>query len=214
MADPNQERLAVIIDADNANPGTIEELLQEVAKYGTASVKRAYGDWTTSNLRSWKEVLHKHAIQPIQQFSYTRGKNATDSAMIIDAMDLLFKGNFSGFCIVSSDSDFTRLATRIREEGLTVYGFGEEKTPEPEQAGKRESLRKVVTTAIEAVAKDDGWAALSSVGQYISKNHPSFDSRNYGFPRLGELMESQKYVETRYSQAGEHRQISVKLKGR
>jgi hypothetical protein len=156
--------------------------------------------------------------------------------MIIDAMDLLFKGNFSGFCIVSSDSDFTRLATRIREEGLTVYGFGEEKTPEPfiaacdrfifvevlgkdqkpvpEQAGKRESLRKVVTTAIEAVAKDDGWAALSSVGQYISKNHPSFDSRNYGFPRLGELMESQKYVETRYSQAGEHRQISVKLKGR
>src|SRR5690606_15788027 len=104
--------------------------LAEIARYGTANIKRAYGDWTTTNLRGWKEVLHKLAIQPIQQFSYTSGKNATDSSLIIDAMDLLHAGGLNGFCLVSSDSDFTRLAIRIREAGLLVYGFGEKKTPE------------------------------------------------------------------------------------
>ena len=121
--------LAVLIDADNANPAIIEGLLAEVARLGIASVKRIYGNWTTNQLGSWKEVLLEYSIQPIQQFSYTTGKNATDSAMIIDAMDLLYTGHFSGFCIVSSDSDFTRLASRIRESGLRVYGFGEHKTP-------------------------------------------------------------------------------------
>ena len=124
-------RLAVLIDADNAQPAMIEELLAEVAKYGTAHVKRAYGDWTGTNLRGWKDQLLAQSIQPIQQFAYTRGKNATDAAMVIDAMDLLYSGRFDGFCIVSSDSDFTRLAARIRESGLTVYGFGERKTPKP-----------------------------------------------------------------------------------
>jgi uncharacterized LabA/DUF88 family protein len=124
-------RLAVLIDADNAQPSIIEGLLAEVAKYGTAHVKRAYGDWTTSNLSGWKERLLAQSIQPIQQFAYTRGKNATDAAMVIDAMDLLYSGRFDGFCIVSSDSDFTRLAGRLRESGLTVYGFGERKTPKP-----------------------------------------------------------------------------------
>jgi uncharacterized LabA/DUF88 family protein len=124
-------RLAVLIDADNAQPSIIEGLLAEVAKYGTAQVKRAYGDWTTSNLKGWKEELLAQSIQPIQQFAYTRGKNATDAAMVIDAMDLLYSGRFDGFCIVSSDSDFTRLAGRLRESGLTVYGFGERKTPKP-----------------------------------------------------------------------------------
>ena len=124
-------RLAVLIDADNAQPTMIEELLAEVAKYGTAHVKRAYGDWTGTNLRGWKDQLLAQSIQPIQQFAYTRGKNATDAAMVIDAMDLLYSGRFDGFCIVSSDSDFTRLAARIRESGLTVYGFGERKTPKP-----------------------------------------------------------------------------------
>jgi uncharacterized LabA/DUF88 family protein len=124
-------RLAVLIDADNAQPSIIEGLLAEVAKYGTAHVKRAYGDWTTSNLGGWKEHLLAQSIQPIQQFAYTRGKNATDAAMVIDAMDLLYSGRFDGFCIVSSDSDFTRLAGRLRESGLTVYGFGERKTPKP-----------------------------------------------------------------------------------
>jgi uncharacterized LabA/DUF88 family protein len=127
--DISQAKLAVLIDADNTNPAIIEGLLDEVAKYGVASVKRIYGDWTSNNLRSWKDRLLEYAIQPIQQFSYTTGKNATDSAMIIDAMDLLYSEKLDGFCIVSSDSDFTRLASRLRESGLTVYGFGEKKTP-------------------------------------------------------------------------------------
>ena len=126
-----QDRLAVLIDADNAQASLVEPLLAEIAKYGTASVKRIYGDWTTPNLGSWKNTLLEHSIQPIQQFRYTVGKNATDSAMIIDAMDLLHSRRFAGFCLVSSDSDFTRLAARIREEGLLVYGFGERKTPKP-----------------------------------------------------------------------------------
>jgi uncharacterized LabA/DUF88 family protein len=125
------DKLAVLIDADNARPAIVEGLLAEIAKYGTAHVKRIYGDWTKPDLNGWKEVLLRHSIQPIQQFRYTVGKNATDSAMIIDAMDLLYAERFDGFCIVSSDSDFTRLASRIRESGLTVYGFGERKTPEP-----------------------------------------------------------------------------------
>lgn len=130
MTKDNQPRLAVLIDADNAQAGLIDGLLAEVAKYGIASVKRIYGDWTTPNLGSWKTVLLEHSIHPIQQFRYTTGKNATDSAMIIDAMDLLYSGRFDGFCLVSSDSDFTRLASRIREAGLTVYGFGRETTPQ------------------------------------------------------------------------------------
>ena len=125
----NQAKLAVLIDADNTQPAIIDGLLNEVAKYGVASVKRIYGDWTSTNLRSWKDRLLEYAIQPIQQFSYTSGKNATDSAMIIDAMDLLYTEKLDGFCIVSSDSDFTRLAARIRESGRIVYGFGEKKTP-------------------------------------------------------------------------------------
>jgi uncharacterized LabA/DUF88 family protein len=125
----SQDKLAVLIDADNTQAMIIEGLLAEVAKYGVASVKRIYGDWTSNNLRSWKDMLLDHAIQPIQQFSYTTGKNATDSAMIIDAMDLLYSEHLDGFCIVSSDSDFTRLASRIRESGRKVYGFGEKKTP-------------------------------------------------------------------------------------
>lgn len=124
-------KLAVLIDADNAQPAIVEGLLAEIAKFGTANVKRIYGDWTSTKLRGWKEHLLQHSIQPIQQFGYTTGKNATDSAMIIDAMDLLYTHQFDGFCIVSSDSDFTKLAARIRESGLTVYGFGEKKTPDP-----------------------------------------------------------------------------------
>jgi uncharacterized LabA/DUF88 family protein len=123
-------KLAVLIDAENTSASLIELLLTEIAKYGTAHVKRIYGDWTNTLLSSWKPKLHKLAIQPIQQFRYTTGKNATDSALIIDAMDLLYTQNFDGFCIVSSDSDFTRLASRIREAGLIVYGLGGEKTPE------------------------------------------------------------------------------------
>ena len=153
-----QRRLAVLIDADNAQASIIEGLLAEIARYGVASVKRIYGDWTSSHANSWKHSLLKHSINPVQQFPYTTGKNATDSTMIIDAMDLMYTGRFDGFCIVSSDSDFTRLAQRLREEGLMVFGFGEKKTPESFVAAcdkfvYTEVLRPEVTPAAPASAK-------------------------------------------------------------
>ncbi len=218
MAIQTSDRLAVLIDADNAQASIAQDLLTEISRYGTASVKRAYGDWTTSNLKSWKEHLHKLAIQPIQQFSYTTGKNSTDSSLIIDAMDLLHSGRVDGFCLVSSDSDFTRLATRLRESGVVVYGFGEAKTPEPfvsacDKFIYTEILRpkktapvvpasstvpppdEIIRTAIEATARESGWSPLSAVGAMISKTHPSFDSRNYGFSKLGELVRKQDFLE-------------------
>ncbi|MBS7458558.1 NYN domain-containing protein [Coralloluteibacterium stylophorae] len=146
-------QLAVLIDADNSDPGRVEGLVTEIAKYGRASVKRAYGNWTSPQLGGWKKALLTHSIQPVQQFSYTTGKNATDSAMIIDAMDLLYSGRFDGFCIVSSDSDFTRLAARIREQGLLVYGFGERKTPQPFVAA---CDRFVYTEILDADADEEG----------------------------------------------------------
>ena len=127
----NELRLAVLIDADNAPRTALREIMAEVAVYGSATIKRIYGDWTAPNMGSWKPLLLEHAITPFQQYSYTTGKNATDSAMIIDAMDILYSGNCDGFVLVSSDSDFTRLATRLREAGMKVYGMGEKKTPKP-----------------------------------------------------------------------------------
>ena len=125
-----QQKFAVLIDGDNAQASLLPQILAEVSKVGLITIRRIYGDWTTTSMNQWKESLHKHAIQPVQQFMYTTGKNATDSAMIIDAMDLLHSNDVQGFCIVSSDSDYTRLATRIREDGLFVIGVGEKKTPE------------------------------------------------------------------------------------
>jgi uncharacterized LabA/DUF88 family protein len=214
----NSDRLAVLIDADNAQASVLPELLAEVSKYGTASVKRAYGDWTTPDLKGWKAHLQKHAIQPVQQFSFTTGKNATDSALIIDAMDLLHSGQLDGFCLVSSDSDFTRLATRLRESGVGVYGFGEHKTPEPfvaacdrfifteilrpepPEAAKTAKpigapLRKIIVPAVEACAREDGWAYLGGVGSIVLKTHSSFDPRNYGYSKLGELVRNQPYLD-------------------
>src|SRR5271170_5747243 len=159
MASENSTRLAVLIDADNAQPSITEGLLAEVAKYGTAHVKRAYGDWTAPQLKGWKDQLLSQSIQPIQQFAYTRGKNATDAAMVIDAMDLLYSGRFDGFCIVSSDSDFTRLAARLRESGLTVYGFGERKTPKPFVAACDKFIYIENLTYHESVAAPAGEAA-------------------------------------------------------
>jgi uncharacterized LabA/DUF88 family protein len=215
--DKGQQRvLAVLIDADNTSPSIVEPLFAEIAKYGVAMVKRIYGDWTSPHLKGWKAVLLEYAIHPIQQFSYTKGKNATDSALIIDAMDLLYSDRFDGFCIVASDSDYTRLASRIREQGVTVYGFGEKKTPSPlvtacdkfiyteilsqaeEGIGDSSvdtkalrgdtSLVKLLRESVDAVADEDGWAYLGSVGQQISKQSPSFDSRNYGYSKLGALV--------------------------
>jgi len=139
-----QRRLAVLIDADNAQASVIEPLLAEVARFGVASVKRIYGDFTSTRLQQWKNVLLEHSIQPVQQFAYTSGKNATDSSLIIDAMDLMYTRRFDGFCLVTSDSDFTRLAQRLREEGLTVYGFGEKKTP----AAFRQACDTFITTEV------------------------------------------------------------------
>ncbi len=206
--------LAVLIDADNARADHIDQLLVEVAKYGRASVRRAYGDWTSTQLSPWKQQLLRHSIEPIQQFSYTTGKNATDSSLIIDAMDLLHAGHLDGFCLVSSDSDFTRLAARIREDGMVVYGFGERKTPKPFVAAcdtfiyienltappavaapeqeapklKRDkALDKLLAEAVNAAAGDDNWANLGAVGSNLSRLASDFDSRTWGFAKLKDL---------------------------
>lgn len=131
MKTPNDTRIAVLIDADNIPSANVKAMMEEIAKYGTPTFKRIYGDWTKPNLAGWKNVLLENAIAPIQQYGYTTGKNATDSAMIIDAMDILYSDKVDAFCIVSSDSDFTRLATRLREAGMMVLGMGEKKTPNP-----------------------------------------------------------------------------------
>jgi hypothetical protein len=237
MASIANDNLAVLIDADNAQASIIHELLAEVSRYGTASVKRAYGDWTTPSLKKWKDHLHESAIQPIQQFSYTTGKNSTDSALIIDAMDLLHAGGLNGFCLVSSDSDFTRLATRIRESGLVVYGFGERKTPKPFVAAcdkfiysdilkpaksgdtktkpQAEPLKPMITEAINAAAQDDGWANLGTVGSALQKTNPSFDPRNYGCQKLGELVRKQKYLDVKdvpVTSGSGGRQILIRMK--
>jgi hypothetical protein len=221
MSSNPSQKLAVLIDSDNAQASVAAELMTEVARYGVATVKRAYGDWTTPNLSGWKDVLHTLAIQPIQQFRYTSGKNATDSALIIDAMDLLHGGTVDGFCLVSSDSDFTRLATRIREAGLGAYGFGEKKTPAafvaacdkfvfteilrppakgpapPAVVGQAEDLQRAVLQAVASAAREEGWAALSAVGTYLTQADPSFDSRNFGFSKLGDLVKAQAYLEVK-----------------
>ncbi|MDR1126598.1 MAG: NYN domain-containing protein [Treponema sp.] len=213
-----QAKLAVLIDADNAQSVNIDGLLDEVAKYGVASIKRIYGDWTSTQLRSWKDKLLEYAIQPIQQFSYTKGKNSTDSAMIIDAMDLLYSEKLDGFCIVSSDSDFTRLAARLREGGKIVYGFGEKKTPRsfvavcdkfifteilgPQQEADEDKpiirirkdltidtkLMHLLSDTVDDIADETGWAYLGSVGQKINNRSSEFDPRNYGYKKLGDLI--------------------------
>lgn len=155
-------RLAVLIDADNAQASVMEGILAEVAKFGEATVRRVYGDFTASTSASWKAVLQKHAIKPVQQFAYTTGKNATDSALIIDAMDLYYTGNFDGFCLVTSDSDFTGLAMRLREGGLRVFGFGEEKTP---LAFRNACDRFILTEVLRSAAV----AALKQVAVTPSK---------------------------------------------
>ncbi len=241
MTNVPTQKLAVLIDADNAQPSIVEGLLAEIAKYGTANVKRIYGDWTGSHLRSWKEVLLLLSIQPIQQFRYTVGKNATDAAMIIDAMDLLYTNKFDGFCIVSSDSDFTKLASRIRESGLVVYGFGEKKTPEPFVSAcdkfiytevltskeddtlsiKRKSsnalkqdtkLVNLLRNAVEASSDDSGWAHLAPMGSTIAKQAPEFDPRNYGYKKLGELVAATKLFQIEERTVGDGPSKAVYLK--
>lgn len=257
------DRLAVLIDADNASASLAEPLLKEIAKYGTANVKRLYGNWTKPQLGSWKDKLNEFGIQPIQQFEYTKGKNSTDSALIIDAVDLLYTQNFDGFCIVSSDSDFTRLASRIREAGLVVYGFGERKTPKPfvvacdkfiyteilEEPKDRadhpvtdtltgenkpsistsvgsmystiqdlkndQKLVNLLKDAYEAIAGEDGWANLGPMGTQLTKLSPSFDSRNFGYKKLGELIRAIDLFEikkTPHEKNPDAKVLQIKLK--
>lgn len=211
-------RIAILIDGDNAQALLIEQILVESGKYGNATIRRVYGDWTTPNMNSWKETLNIHAFQPIQQFRYTVGKNATDSAMIIDAMDILHSDQVDGFCLVSSDSDYTRLATRIRESGMLVVGIGEKKTPRAfvsacnvfiytenlsrrsrsgggkprktnHMSSQERELVELVSQAMDMVGPDDdGWTRLSEVGTALRRIDPGFDPRSFGHRQLSQLI--------------------------
>ena len=195
-------------------------MMEEIAKYGNPTIKRIYGDWTRPGLTKWKNLLLENAITPIQQYGYTTGKNATDSAMIIDAMDILYSGKVNGFCLVSSDSDFTRLATRLREAGMQVIGIGEKKTPNPfivacdkfiyieilkKQTEEKIENKEITALAVDSITKkeiklisatindlsdEEGWAFLGDVGSLLQKKQPNFDSRNYGFEKLTPLIKS------------------------
>ena len=250
MQEGSELRIAVLIDADNVPYAHVKGMLEEISRYGTPTIKRIYGDWTSSNLSGWKKVLLENAIIPIQQYGYTVGKNSTDSAMIIDAMDILYTGQVNGFCLVSSDSDFTRLAMRLREAGMRVLGMGEKKTPTPfiaacdrfiyleilnaekeeqkeeqreenknegrsarrrsrpkaaavdntaSESGETErakvgrvdaSLIKLIASSVDDIADENGWAFLGDVGNLIQKKQPSFDSRNYGYRKLTQLIQA------------------------
>ena len=231
MIQQTDARLAVLIDADNIPKKCLKAVFEEVALYGTPTIKRIYGDWTRPELAGWKNELLENALTPIQQYGYTSGKNSTDSAMIIDAMDILYSGRTDGFCIVSSDSDFTRLATRLREAGMKVFGFGERKTPNPfivacdkflyievimaqpktneqEQAEapeqESESVKKkaekqtrgskelfnLLSSSINDLQDEDGWAFLGELGNLLIKKQPDFDPRNYGYRSLTPLVKS------------------------
>ncbi len=238
-------RLAVLIDGDNIPSQQVKEMMEEIAKYGNPTIKRIYGDWTKPHLSKWKNVLLENAINPVQQYSYTTGKNATDSAMIIDAMDILYSDKVDGFCLVSSDSDFTRLATRLREAGKLVLGIGEMKTPDPfivacdkfiyveilkQQAADTEGQEKqvnprqvekigpklvrLISSTIDDLGDEDGWAFLGDVGNLLQKKQPNFDSRIYGFEKLTPLIKSmsQFEVEERENHKGRYRLIFVRNK--
>lgn len=216
-SEPRSPRLAVLIDADNASAKIADGLFEEIAKIGEASVRRIYGDFANPRSKSWADTLSKHAIIPQQQFAYTVGKNASDITLVIDAMDLLHSGRFDGFCLVSSDSDFTRLAARIREQGVDVFGFGEQKTPESfRQACRRfiytENLLPTAQTesadpatpvkslkppsaAVPTIRKiiaqmdtEDGWVPLGAVGTQLANLAPDFDPRTFGFRKLSDLV--------------------------
>jgi len=223
MTDRNLPLLAVLIDADNISANHVDAIFNEIASFGDASIRRIYGDFQGGGPQGWtKEVLAEHAIIPHQQFTNVTKKNASDIALVIDAMDIMHSGRFNGFVIVSSDSDFTRLASRIREQGLDVYGIGEEKTPKPlRNAYKRfilvENLsnddtnaeaadpkkappskaRPLILAAMQAVDKDAKWVALSSLGKQLNAVDPSFDPRNYGCRNLSTLLKEGKEFEVK-----------------
>ena len=218
--------IALLIDADNASPDSLDPVLTVLAELGTVNIRRVYGNWSKPALKGWSEMTHRHAIEPLQQFDVTKGKNATDMKMTIDAMDLLFGGRVSGFGIMSSDSDFMPLAMRIRQDGLPVYGFGTAKTPDSfkqactrfidvsaliestqdtppaEQLKVDKELLDLLSAAIKASKRDErGFASLSEVGQRAG-NRSSFDARNYGVSRLSELVEAMPNFATEKRESG------------
>jgi uncharacterized LabA/DUF88 family protein len=237
-SEPRSPRLAVLIDADNTSAKIVDGLFEEVAKIGEASVRRIYGDFSGTRSKAWADVLAKHAIIPQQQFAYTTGKNASDITLVIDAMDLLHSGRFDGFCLVSSDSDFTRLAARIREQGIDVFGFGEQKTPESfRQACRRffytenlipgavkdeqstastvkplQPVRAAVPLIKKVLAQEeteDGWVNLGTVGKQLLNLAPDFDPRTFGFRKLSDLIRKTNQFEV---QQTEGRPVSIRLK--
>lgn len=218
------KNIALLIDADNSPARSIQKIFTELASHGKVNIRRAYGNWTSSNLKGWEAILQDHAIQPIQQYDLTKGKNATDIALAIDAMDILYTKEVDAFCIVTSDCDFTPLVTRILSDGKTVIGFGERKTPssfvnacstflyiDQETASKtakssanelrgNTKLMNLVRDAISSTEQEDGWARLSRVGAHIS-NHASFDPRNYGYQKLSDLIEAIGLFESRRTES-------------
>lgn len=228
MTETPTHRLAVLIDADNTSAKVADVLFDEIATLGEANVRRIYGNFTSNQMKGWTDVLQKHALKAEQNFDYTKGKNSADIALVIDAMDLVHSGRFEGFCLVSSDSDFTGLATRIREEGLDVYGFGQRKTPESFRAAcKRfiftENLMDEADTApskdapanaepllrkaIEAAEGEDGWAQLGAVGSQINNMATDFDPRTYGHKKLVDLVEKSGAFEVKRQDAGVYARI-------
>ena len=230
----NELRYAVLIDADNISEKYIEIIMEETAGNGIITYKRIYGDWTNPKLASWKKVLLDNSIIPMQQYSYTTGKNATDAAMIIDAMDILYSRTVDGFCLVSSDSDFTRLAARLREAGMQVIGMGETKTPTPfisacnqfkyldklyEKSVQQldeisdgedntdndiERVNKTIKAIIESFSDDEGWIFSGKLGDQLSKRLPDFDVRNYGYSKLTLFMKSLGDYEINKLSVGNH----------
>ncbi len=239
---PNGKRIALLIDCDNVSHNSIEGVLEELAKYGMVNVRHAHGDWNNPSLSGWADKLHPHAIRPMQQFAYTKGKNATDSAMIIDAMDLLYSKNIDAFALMTSDSDFTPLVLRILESGMPVYGFGEKKTPEPFVAAcdkfiftevlrfkddddiekmnrkttadlKRDTkLVNLLRNAVDASSDDSGWAHLAAVGSNIAKQSSEFDPRNYGYKKLGGLIAATKLFQIEERSVGDGTSKAIYLK--
>ena len=228
MAEPTPPLLAVLIDADNMPATHAEAILKEVTAYGEPALRRVYGDWSSQRLNKWKTKARSLGLVEHQQPANTTGKNASDIGLVIDAMDILHAGRFDGFVLVSSDSDFTRLAIRIREQGLTVIGIGESKTPEalrnvcnrfilienivddpapiapgqkPTSTGKLEPKEAVplILKAMDKIDQDDEWYALGPLGQHIVADSPDFDTRTYGFRKLSDLVQALKRFETRKS---------------
>jgi hypothetical protein len=233
MPNGKTQRLAVLIDADNASAKIVDGLFEEIAKIGEASVRRIYGDFSGTRSKGWADVLARYAIIPQQQFAYTTGKNASDITLVIDAMDLLHSGRFEGFCLVSSDSDFTRLAARIREEGVDVYGFGEQKTPEsfrqacrrfiytenllPQEPAKPgaapatraleppQSAADLIRRVIGEMDSEEGWVNFSGLGSQLLNLAPDFDSRTYGYKKLSDLVRGLPAFELKQVEGGQLR---------